>query len=183
MKKKVFLFVGFLCLTFFVGACGQQETKQETITTEESRPIMRSIETDTKKSTKVNTKTVESTDQKEKTEEKQSTEQTKEKEVNTVLLQKYGEAYANFRDLNHRNEKLKGLMTEECIKMNGIDVKTGNALGSEGKVTAIYQNDQEEYAVLLDCIQNGSPIRILLLAKVEDGKIAEMTYNTLKQEY
>lgn len=87
------------------------------------------------------------------------------------------------KSVNHRNEKLKGLMTEECIKMNGIDVKTGNALGSEGKVTSIYQNDQEEYAVLLDCIQNGSPIRILLLAKVEDGKIAEMTYNTLKQEY
>lgn len=41
----------------------------------------------------------------------------------------------------------------------------------------------EEYAVLLDCIQNGSPIRILLLAKVEGGKIAEMTYITLKQEY
>lgn len=86
-------------------------------------------------------------------------------------------------DLNHRNEKLKELMTEECIQMNGIEVETGNALGSEGKVTSIYRNDQEEYAVLLDCIQNGSPIRILLLAKVEGGKIAEMTYITLKQEY
>ncbi len=74
-------------------------------------------------------------------------------------------------------------MTEECIQMNGIDIETGNALGSEGKITFIYQNAQDEYAVLLDCIQNGSPIRVLLLARVENGKIAEMTYNTLKQEY
>ena len=59
--------------------------------------------------------------------------------------------------------------------------KQGNALGSEGKITSIYQNAQDEYAVLLDCIQNGSPIRVLLLARVENGKIAEMTYNTLKQ--
>ena len=44
------------------------------------------------------------------------------KETHMELLQAYGEAYANFKTINHRNEKLKDLMTEECIQMNGIDV-------------------------------------------------------------
>lgn len=183
MKSKQLFLIGFICLPFILGACSLQETNQETTTTAENEQMMQSIEADTTKSIKEKTITTESIIQKEKPEEKQQIEQIKEKEDHTALLEEYGEAYANFRNLNHRNEKLKDLMTEECIKRNGIDVKTGNALGSEGKVTSIYQNDQNEYAVLLDCIQNGSNIRILLLAKVEGGKIAEMTYNTLKQEY
>ncbi|EFU91076.1 hypothetical protein HMPREF9511_00932, partial [Enterococcus faecalis TX0630] len=91
--------------------------------------------------------------------------------------------YANFTSINDRNEKLKPLMTEECIKKNGIDVKTGVALVSVGKVTTIYKNDQNEYALLLDCEQNGTQTRVLLLAKVKNNKISEMTYNSVKQEY
>ena len=74
-------------------------------------------------------------------------------------------------------------MTEDCIKKNGIDVKTGVALVSIGKVTTIYKNDQHEYALLLDCEQNGTQTQVLLLAKVKNNKISEMTYNSVKQEY
>lgn len=66
---------------------------------------------------------------------------------------------------------------------NGIDVKTGVALVSAGKVTTIYKNDQNEYALLLDCEQNGTQTRVLLLAKVTANRISEMTYNSVKQEY
>lgn len=115
---------------------------------------------------------------------KNQTETTKSQEPDHIkLLETYGNAYANFISINDRNEKLKPLMTEECIKKNGIDVKTGVALVSVGKVTTIYKNDQHEYALLLDCEQNGTQTRVLLLAKVTGNKISEMTYNSIKQEY
>lgn len=74
-------------------------------------------------------------------------------------------------------------MTKECIKENGIDVKTGAKLESIGKIVSIYQNDKQEYAVLLDCEQNGTQAKVLLLAKVKENKISEMTYNSVKKEY
>ncbi|EOB3455120.1 EF0163 family protein [Enterococcus hirae] len=178
-KNCWILYVSMILLV--LSGCVQLEKNQETTITTEEVQVMEAVESSTTNSTKETKNTNKSTYKEQK--EKELTTESKEKEDHTQLLEKYGEAYANFKNLNHRNEQLKDLMTEECIKMNGIDIKTGNALGSEGKVTAIYQNDQEEYAVLLDCIQNGSPIRILLLAKVKEGKIAEMTYNTLKKEY
>ena len=33
-------------------------------------------------------------------------------------------------------------MNAECIKKNGIDVKTGAKLESKGEVSSIYQNDK-----------------------------------------
>ncbi|EGO6010522.1 EF0163 family protein [Enterococcus faecalis] len=115
---------------------------------------------------------------------KNQTETTKSQESDHIkLLETYGNAYANFTSINDRNEKLKPLMTEECIKKNGIDVKTGVALVSVGRVTMIYKNDQNEYALLLDCEQNGTQTRVLLLAKVKNNKISEMTYNSVKKEY
>lgn len=66
---------------------------------------------------------------------------------------------------------------------NRIDVKTGVVLVSVGKVTKIYKNNQNEYALLLDCKQNGTQTRVLLLAKVKNNKISEMTYNSVKKEY
>ncbi|ROX82227.1 hypothetical protein EGW35_08785 [Enterococcus durans] len=178
MRKKILLFTGFICGILLLSGCVREVTKEDTTTTADVQ-LMEAV--NSSKTEKIGS--TESTTQQEKQEERKQMEESKEKEDHTQLLQKYGDAHANFRNLNHRNEKLKELMTEKCIQMNGIEVETGNALGSEGKVTSIYRNDQEEYAVLLDCIQNGSPIRILLLAKVEGGKIAEMTYITLKQEY
>ncbi|EIP8074847.1 hypothetical protein LT173_002437 [Enterococcus faecalis] len=108
----------------------------------------------------------------------------KEMQVNNKeLLQSFGEAYANYSSINDRNEKLKKLMTAECIKKNGIDVKTAVQLSSEGNVETVYQSGDNKYAVILTCKQSGRTIRVLLLASVKDGKISEMTYNTIKQEY
>lgn len=108
----------------------------------------------------------------------------KEMQVNNKeLLQSFGEAYANYSSINDRNEKLKKLMTAECIKKNGIDVKTAVQLSSEGNVETVYHAGDNKYAVILTCKQSGRTIRVLLLASVKDGKISEMTYNTVKQEY
>ncbi|EGO2718614.1 hypothetical protein HRH15_05985 [Enterococcus faecalis] len=108
----------------------------------------------------------------------------KEMQVNNKeLLQSFGEAYANYSSINDRNEKLKKLMTAECIKKNGIDVKTAVQLSSEGNVETVYQSGDNKYALILTCKQSGRTIRVLLLASVKDGKISEMTYNTIKQEY
>lgn len=185
MKQKYLWMVCLIMISGVLSGCVQLEKNQEATTTAEDIQVMdmETVDNNGTKPSNEKKKAIKSTNQNDKQADSKQTTVSKEKEDHTQLLEKYGEAYANFKNLNHRNEQLKDLMTEECIKMNGIDIKTGNALGSEGKVTAIYQNDQEEYAVLLDCIQNGSPIRILLLAKVKEGKIAEMTYNTLKREY
>ena len=108
----------------------------------------------------------------------------KEMQVNNrELLQSFGEAYANYSNINDRNEKLKKLMTAECIKKNGIDVKTAVQLSSEGNVETIYQSEDNKYAIVLTCKQSDRVIRVLLLASVKDGKISELTYNTIKQEY
>ncbi|EPB6246344.1 EF0163 family protein [Enterococcus faecalis] len=108
----------------------------------------------------------------------------KEMQVNNKeLLQSFGEAYANYSSINDRNEKLKKLMTAECIKKNGIDVKTAVQLSSEGNVETVYQSGDNKYAVILTCKQSGRTVRVLLLVSVKDGKISEMTYNTIKQEY
>lgn len=108
----------------------------------------------------------------------------KEMQVNNKeLLQSFGEAYANYSSINDRNEKLKKLLTAECIKKNGIDVKTAVQLSSEGNVETVYQSGANKYAVVLTCKQSGRTVRVLLLASVKDGKISEMAYNTIKQEY
>ncbi|NAA53770.1 EF0163 family protein, partial [Enterococcus faecalis] len=108
----------------------------------------------------------------------------KEMKVNNKeLLQSFGEAYANYSSIDDRNEKLKKLMTAECIKKNGIDVKTAVQLSSEGSVLDIYQSSDNKYAIVLNCKQNGMNIKVLLLVGVENRKVSEMTYNTIKQEY
>lgn len=112
--------------------------------------------------------------------------ETKDKNGKTAdmkIIKAFGEAYANYHSINERNEKLKKLMTAECQKKNAIYLKTAVQLSCVGNVTKIYQAEENQYAVLLDCNQNGRNVRFLLLATIKDGKISEMTYNTVKQEY
>ncbi|GMC03855.1 lipoprotein [Enterococcus thailandicus] len=180
MKKK-WLTLLLLNSVFLLGACSNNNNEEQTtFSATESSVKMKPVDD-------ASEKTNDKVDSSQVSETKSSTSTMvtveKSKKTDNELLQKYGEAYANFSSINDRNEKLKKLMTKECIKKNGIDVKTTLKLQSSGEVTSIYQNDKEEYAVLLDCVQNGSNIRIVLLAKVKDNKISEMTYNTLKQEY
>ncbi|MEQ7177806.1 EF0163 family protein [Enterococcus thailandicus] len=180
MRRKVMLSM-IILLPVFLSACGT--TQQETTSAVEESKSMQSVETgNTKKQEASSKETTITTESKKETE---STNSDKEDIVvdNLKLLTAYGEAYANFSNIDHRNRKLKELMTEECIQLNGIDVETGIMLESSGKIVSIFQNDEEEAAVLLECQQNGSTVHVLLVAQVEDGKIAEMTYNTLKREY
>ncbi|MBO0432094.1 EF0163 family protein [Enterococcus sp. DIV0660C] len=178
MKKK-WLALLLLHLAFFLGACSNNNEEQTTFSATESAVKMKPVDGIEKTNDTVDSSQVSET----KSSASKMVTVEKSKKTDNELLQKYGEAYANFSSINDRNEKLKKLMTKECIQKNGIDVKTALKLQSSGKVTSIYQNNKEEYAVLLDCVQNGSKIRIMLLVKVKDNKISEMTYNTLKQEY
>lgn len=179
MKKK-WLTLLLLHSAFFLGACSENNNEEQTtVSATESSVVMKPVDGIEKNNDTVDSNQVSET--KSSTSKMVTVE--KSKKTDNELLKKYGEAYANFSSINDRNEKLKQLMTKECIKKNGIDVKTTLKLQSNGEVTSIYQNDKEEYAVLLDCVQNGSKIRIMLLAKVKDNKISEMTYNMLKQEY
>lgn len=102
------------------------------------------------------------------------------------LLTDYGNAYGNYASINDRNTKLQKLMTKECAEINGLTFDSAVMMASKGSVTAIYEpidGEKDQYAVLVDAEQNGSKIRILLLAKIKNGKVSEMTYNTVKQEY
>lgn len=178
--KRIGFFWLLIGMVLIVTACGEsnkeghKKTSSATIETVEMKPVEEKISQSSKE-------VQESTN---RFKEISSTTQTKEiKTDNKKLLEEYGNAYANFSSINDRNEKLKKIMTKECIKENGIDVKTGAKLESTGKIVSIYQNDKQEYAVLLDCEQNGTQAKVLLLAKVKENKISEMTYNSVKKEY
>lgn len=105
------------------------------------------------------------------------------------LVTKVGNAYANYTSLQDRNKKLLPLFTEQAAKDNGIyvdDKNSGNQLKSNGKIVHIYQPVEkaaDEYTILLDCTQNKVKINILLVMKIKDDKINNLTYYTLKKEY
>lgn len=177
--KKLGLVVLLLGAGLVFTACGENTKGHETVVSSTTDSVnMKPVDdmTSTKGSEvteKSSTKPVQSNDK-----------LTEEKVSDTYqLVEDFGNTYANFSSINDRNEKLKKFMTTECLKKNGIDVKTGAKLESKGEVSSIYQNDKKEYAVLLDCEQNGTKTKVLLLAKVKGNKIAEMTYNSVKQEY
>lgn len=170
---KMYIFVLLLGSVLLVGGC--QDKKEQGISSKEV------VETTTCVVSVESSQSEELITNETKKEGKPSAKQQEPDHMN--LLEDFGYAYANFTSINDRNERLKTLMTSECIKKNGIDVETGVALVSIGKVTTIYKNNQGEYALILDCEQNSTQTRILLLAKVKDNKISEMTYNSVKQEY
>ncbi|MBE6173805.1 MAG: hypothetical protein E7153_13355, partial [Enterococcus faecium] len=114
--KRYYLFVLLLGIVLLTG-CGQEESQSKTPTTTSSARSMEAVGVSTIQSTE-EAETSETTESKEATKTIESEEKHREND-NMELLQKYGEAYANFKSLNHRNENLKDLMTEECIKMNG----------------------------------------------------------------
>ncbi|EGO2608923.1 hypothetical protein IHC33_000901 [Enterococcus faecalis] len=177
--KKLSLVVLLLGVGLIFSACGGNTKVHETVASSTTESVtMKPVDdiTSTKRSEVTEKSSTKSTQSKEKLEKEQGA-------TNEQLVEDFGNAYANFSSINDRNEKLKKLMTAECIKKNGIDVKTGAKLESKGEVSSIYQNDKKEYAVLLDCEQNGTKTKVLLLAKVKGNKIAEMTYNSVKQEY
>lgn len=177
MKKIV-------CMLALVGVlAGLSACKQEANLTKE------------KKEESVSMKRVEETEQSldepvgknNEKDEKTTNEKAKTKQVEIKkLLNDFGDGYANYDSINNRNDKLKKVMTEECIKMNGINFDSAVMLTSKGEVKSIFQpidGEKDQYAVLLNCIQNGSEIRVLLVVKVTGDKISEMTYNTVRQEY
>lgn len=123
-------------------------------------------------------------------EETRETKSSSEKQEESVdvekLLKDFGDGYANYNSMAERNAKLKKVMTEKCVEMNGINFDSSVGLTSRGTIKQIYQpmdSGKNEYALLLECEQNGSKVRILLLVKVAGSKVSEMTYNTIKQEY
>ncbi|EAK8385884.1 hypothetical protein CIC46_10075 [Listeria monocytogenes] len=116
-------------------------------------------------------------------------EEAKEVDVPLELLNKFGKAYANYRGLQDRNKQLLPLMSKQAAEENGIyvdDKNSGNALHSKGIVKHIYQpveESKDEYAILLECIQNKVNVTILLSVTVKENQVTKMTYYTLKKEY
>lgn len=75
-------------------------------------------------------------------------------------------------------------MMEKCIEMNVINFDAIMSLISKGSVEAIYiYLEDGENVIVLNCEQNESKLRILLLVKVAGNKVSEMNYNIVKQEY
>lgn len=179
MKKLIFAgsFIGIMLLIFIFPVGGNDKNTLDSGNTKESSSTFTDSVVEnssdvlgTEAKTSISSETVESSNE----------------EIvisNLSLLEEFGEAYSNFSSINDRNEKLKKIMTENCIKQNGIDVKTAVQLSTEGSVVDIYESNDNKYAIILECKQNGMNIKVLLLVRVENGKISEMTYNTIKQEY
>lgn len=174
MKKIILTFVAVL---FIVGLTACKQEKKEINTTETATLEMKQVER-TENASHVSSESKETKDS--------SVTSKKESVDIKKLLNDFGEAYANYDNITDRNSKLKKVMTDKCIKMNGINFDSAVMLASRGEVVSIYQpikGEQDQYAILLNCQQNGSEIRVLLLVKVTGSKVSEMTYNTIKQEY
>ncbi|WP_348922173.1 EF0163 family protein [Enterococcus rotai] len=174
MKKIILTFVAVL---FIVGLTACKQEKKEMKTTETATLEMKQVE-GIENGSHVSSESKETKD---------SSVTSKKESVDTKkLLNDFGEAYANYDNITDRNSKLKKVMTDKCIKMNGINFDSAVMLASRGEVVSIYQpidGEKDQYAILLNCQQNGSEVRVLLLVKVTGSKISEMTYNTVKQEY
>ena len=174
MKKITLIFLVSVAL-FGMTAC-KKEAK-ETKTTESSALSMKQVEGKEEVSSE--------SEHSLETSESENQSQEKQEDVKQLLTE-FGDAYANYDSINDQNNKLKKLMTDECIEMNGVGFDSAVMLTSRGEVTNIYQpmdGEKDQYAILLNCEQNGSEVRILLLVKVTGDKVSEMTYNTVKQEY
>ncbi|WP_086444009.1 EF0163 family protein [Candidatus Enterococcus lemimoniae] len=173
--KKIML--SFVAVLFIAGLTACKQEKKEVKTTETATLEMKQVE-GTENAFHLSS---------EPKETKDSSVNSKKESVDIKkLLNDFGEAYANFDSINDRNGKLKKVMTDKCIKTNGVNFDSAVMLASRGEVVSIYQpidGEQDQYAILLNCQQNGSEVRFLLLVKVTGSKISEMTYNTVKQEY
>lgn len=173
MKKMMLLVLTIALLTALTG-CKKEE--KEIKITEHSTVSMKRVDN-----------TEQSTNKADDSKKVTGSAKTTPKKVNIKeLLNDFGDGYANYDSINDRNNKLKKVMTDECIKMNGINFESAVMLSSRGEVTSIYQpidGEKNQYSILLNCEQNGSKVRVLLLVKVTGDKVSEMTYNTVKQEY
>jgi hypothetical protein len=172
--KKIIFFVGILLIGFGVIFFNNKEPDDQQ--TKESSLVLESSSFEEERNFTTNTD-----------EEKKQMKEVNSKSDVKKVLEEFGDAYANYRGINERNEHLKKIMTKECAEANGINFDSGIMTPSTGEVIAIYQpmGDElmDQYAVLLDCKQNGSAFKILLFVKVVNNKVSEMTYNTIKQEY
>jgi hypothetical protein len=102
-----------------------------------------------------------------------------------ALLEDFGDAWVNYNGVTERNQKLAPLVSQKVAEIFGInpDFDSGNSLSSKGEVTQIYQpvgGNENSYALYVEFEKNGSPWEEFLLVEVEDNKISELTYNTLK---
>ncbi|MGC6769509.1 EF0163 family protein [Enterococcus sp. LJL51] len=178
MKK---ILISLLPVVFIAGGCGKKEEPVTEDSTTESSIVMKKID-DFSTSEKVEHSDTSSSEVESTSEKKEKEEQVDVQE----LLEDFGKAYASYSTINSRNEKLKDLMTKECAEKNGINSKTDIKSASSGSITNIYKplnGKSNDYAIQLECKQNGSEVRVLLLVKVDGNKISSMTYNTIKQEY
>lgn len=71
-------------------------------------------------------------------------------------------------------QKCKKLMTKECAKINSLTIDFAIMMAFKGSITTIYKPTDGEKE-LLDAEQNSSKSRMLLLAKIIEGKALELT--------
>ncbi|MEX1447913.1 EF0163 family protein, partial [Enterococcus sp. C76] len=101
------------------------------------------------------------------------------------LLKCIGNGFANFSNISERNEKLRPFVTEECAKENGLDFESACQLPSSGKIKEIYMPLEKEnhYALVLDCVQNGAPVKLLILVEITGDKVSHIDYNDVRESY
>ncbi|MHC5216824.1 EF0163 family protein [Enterococcus sp. LJL128] len=174
MRKLVVGLVPFILV--LTSGCERVNDKKTTESTEENAIILKKVD-DYSSESNVEHSTTES-------QSLETTESLSNELDVKELLERFGEAYSNYSTIENRNEQLRNLMTKECAEVNGVNAKVDIHLSSTGSVSAIYKSEGGAgYALLLDCTQNGSEVRILLIVEIESEKVSKMTYNTVKQEY
>ncbi|EHK9937314.1 hypothetical protein GHK79_04675 [Enterococcus faecium] len=181
----------FLIL-FGLSGCGNSQKVEETFQKETTSSVsMKEVPKKTQKSEmddgekQSSTETSFSERETAKTQEALEQEKKLSKQEVLELLKCVGNGFANFSNIKERNEKLRPFVTEECAKANGFDFDSVCQLPSSGKIKEIYMPLEKEnhYALVLDCVQNGAPVKLLILVEITGDKISHIDYNDVRESY
>lgn len=189
MKLKcVSLFFALLMLS----SCGKipkQEEKEAVSKETTSSFSMKEVSKDTKMSemekTTKTTITEASVSAGKKQEIHRIQEQKLSRQETIDLLKCIGNGFANFSNISERNKNLRPFVTEECAKENGLDFESVCQLPSSGKIKEIYMPLEKEnhYALVLECVQNGAPVKLLILVEITGDKVSHIDYNDVRESY
>jgi hypothetical protein len=192
----------FLCFILLAGmtltACStSKKGKDKAVNSSEEVHLIESSTVKENNSTEPKTKessaeasTEESTEKQEETEASAEELSMNDLEIQT-FLKEFGEKFVNYKSIDERNGAVKGFLTEECAKENGMTVKVNADFTAQGEVLQIYRpfesDKNQSYIIVGKERSSAGEQGILLTVSLQEEnaalKISKLTVHYVKQAY
>ncbi|OJG96507.1 hypothetical protein RV18_GL002455 [Enterococcus termitis] len=132
----------------------------------------------------------ESTEKQEETEPSAAELSMNDLEIQT-FLKEFGEKFVNYKSIDERNGAVKGLLTEDCAKENGMTVKVNADFTAQGEVLQIYRpfedDKSQSYIIVGKERSSAGEQGILLTVSLREEnaalRISKLTVHYVKQAY